>query len=149
MNGYCIRHVDGRWRTLDSIGMPDWTDKESDALCFRRREHADACAADDPDEDRIVEASEPLQIKELSDTPITDAAEVKMLRLDGDVDAVVHSEVARRLERRLSGVAVQVESASFHGLTRLVAAVTKIAPPALATAIFANASVPTKEEFKA
>lgn len=59
MSGWCIRHVDGqRWRTLDSLGMPDWTDDESKALCLRLREHADAYAADDPEDVRIVPASE-------------------------------------------------------------------------------------------
>jgi hypothetical protein len=54
-SGYCIRHADGaRWRTLDSMGMPDWTADESEALCFSLRHHADAFAGDDPDDVRIV-----------------------------------------------------------------------------------------------
>ena len=52
--GYCIRHVDGRWRTLDTMGMPDWTHNPEHALCFRRVEHAHAFAEDDPDDVRIV-----------------------------------------------------------------------------------------------
>ena len=53
--GYCIRHVDGvRWRTLDSMGMPEWTDDEAQALCFSLRHHADAFAGDDPEDVRIV-----------------------------------------------------------------------------------------------
>ena len=53
--GYSIRHADGlRWRTLDSMGMPDWTEDEAEALCFSLRHHADAFACDDPDDVRIV-----------------------------------------------------------------------------------------------
>lgn len=53
--GYCIRHVDGmRWRTLDSMGFPDWTTVEAEALCFSLRSHADAFACDDPEDVRIV-----------------------------------------------------------------------------------------------
>lgn len=53
--GYCIRHADGvRWRTLDSMGMPDWTVDAADALCFSLRHHADAFACDDPEDVRIV-----------------------------------------------------------------------------------------------
>lgn len=55
--GWCIRHVDGRWRTLDTSGMPDWTDDSSKALCCRLREHADAFSAEDPDDVRIVEVA--------------------------------------------------------------------------------------------
>jgi hypothetical protein len=52
---YCIRHADGlRWRTLDSMGMPEWTTDEAEALCFSLRHHADAFACDDPDDVRIV-----------------------------------------------------------------------------------------------
>lgn len=53
-SGWCIRHTDGRWRTMDSLGMPDWTDDPKEALCLRLRKHADAYAADDPDDVRIV-----------------------------------------------------------------------------------------------
>jgi hypothetical protein len=53
--GWAIRHVDGRWRTMDTLGMPDWTDDQAKALCCRLREHVDAYAADDPDDVRIVE----------------------------------------------------------------------------------------------
>lgn len=54
-DGYCIRHADGlRWRTLDSMGMPEWTVNEADALCFSLRHHADAFAGDDPEDVRIV-----------------------------------------------------------------------------------------------
>lgn len=53
--GYCIRHSDGlRWRTLDPMGMPDWTVNEAEALCFSLRHHADAFAGDDPEDVRIV-----------------------------------------------------------------------------------------------
>lgn len=53
--GYCIRHADGlRWRTLDSMGAPDWTTDEAEALCFSLRHHADAFACDDPEDVRIV-----------------------------------------------------------------------------------------------
>jgi hypothetical protein len=53
--GYCIRHADGlRWRTLDSMGMPDWTEDEAEALCFSLRHHADAFAGDDLEDVRIV-----------------------------------------------------------------------------------------------
>jgi len=53
--GYRIRHADGlRWRTLDSMGMPDWTEDEAEALCFSLRHHADAFACDDPEDVRIV-----------------------------------------------------------------------------------------------
>lgn len=53
--GYVIEHADGtRWRTLDSIGMPDWTDDRMKALCFSLREHADTFAGEDPEDVRIV-----------------------------------------------------------------------------------------------
>jgi len=53
--GYAIRHADGkRWRTLDSIGVPDWTENEAEALRFSLRAHADAFAGDDPDDVRIA-----------------------------------------------------------------------------------------------
>lgn len=52
--GFSIRHVDGRWRTLDSIGMPDWTNEPAQALCFSLREHADRYAEDDPEDVRII-----------------------------------------------------------------------------------------------
>lgn len=54
-HGYCIRHVDGRWRTVDTLGMPDWTDDPEFALCFRLPEHAHIFATDDPDDVRIVQ----------------------------------------------------------------------------------------------
>ncbi len=54
--GFVIEHADGtRWRTLDSIGMPDWTDDRAEALCVTLRSHADAYAADDPEDVRIKE----------------------------------------------------------------------------------------------
>jgi hypothetical protein len=53
--GYVIELAGGgKWRTLDSIGMPDWTDKIEEALCVSLRAHADAYAADDPEDVRIV-----------------------------------------------------------------------------------------------
>lgn len=58
--GYVIQHADGdRWRTLDSIGMPDWTDDEGEALRFALRKHADAWAGEDPEDVRIALASVP------------------------------------------------------------------------------------------
>lgn len=65
--GYVIQHADGsRWRTLDSIGMPDWTDVESEALRFGLRKHADAFAGEDPEDVRIVPApSEPVKVPEV------------------------------------------------------------------------------------
>jgi len=53
--GWAIRHVDGRWRTMDTIGMPDFTDDPAKALVCRLREHVDRYAADDPEDVRIVE----------------------------------------------------------------------------------------------
>lgn len=51
---YRIRHTDGRWRTMDSLGMPDWTPHLSESLGFTLRVHADAFAADDPEDVRIA-----------------------------------------------------------------------------------------------
>lgn len=52
--GFALQHSDGiRWRTLDGIGMPDWTDDPNEALVFRSRDHADRFGADDPDDVRI------------------------------------------------------------------------------------------------
>lgn len=57
--GYAIQHADGKtWRTMDSIGMPDWTEDPREALVLRLRKHADAFAADDPEDVRIVPAPE-------------------------------------------------------------------------------------------
>lgn len=54
--GWCIRHADEkRWRTMDTIGMPDWTDDPAKALVCRLKEHVEAYAADDEDDVRIVE----------------------------------------------------------------------------------------------
>lgn len=54
--GFVIEHADGnRWRTLDSIGMPDWTDDRAEALCVTLRAHAEAYASDDPEDVRIKE----------------------------------------------------------------------------------------------
>lgn len=53
-----IRHADGiRYRTLDSIGCPDWTTDPEKALTTTLREHVDAYAADDPEDVRIVEVA--------------------------------------------------------------------------------------------
>jgi hypothetical protein len=53
--GFMIRHADGvRWRTLDSIGMPDWTDKQEEGVCFSLRVHAERYCEDDPDDVQIV-----------------------------------------------------------------------------------------------
>jgi hypothetical protein len=38
----------------------------------------------------------------MSDTPRTDAAEIRMERLDGDFDHVVHADFGRQLERELA-----------------------------------------------
>lgn len=38
----------------------------------------------------------------MSDTPRTDAASVKMERLDGDIDEVVSANFARKLEQQLA-----------------------------------------------
>lgn len=55
-DGYVLAHADGeRWRTLDSMGAPAWTNKIEEALCFRLRKHADLFATDDPDDVRIKE----------------------------------------------------------------------------------------------
>lgn len=54
-SGWAIQHVDGRWRTIDTIGMPDFTDDAAKALVCRLREHVVAYAADDPEDVRIVE----------------------------------------------------------------------------------------------
>lgn len=52
---YRIRHVDGkRYRTLDSIGMPDWTEDPEQALTFTVREHADRFSEEDPEDVRII-----------------------------------------------------------------------------------------------
>ena len=57
-SGWAILHADGkRWRTMDTIGMPAWTDDPAKALICRRREHVDAYAADDPDDVRIVQVA--------------------------------------------------------------------------------------------
>jgi hypothetical protein len=53
--GWAIRHVDGRWRTLDASGMAGWTDDLAKALVCRLREHVDGFAGDDPEDVRIVE----------------------------------------------------------------------------------------------
>jgi hypothetical protein len=53
--GWAIRHVDGRWRTLDASGMAGWTEDLSKALVCRLREHVDGFAGDDPEDVRIVQ----------------------------------------------------------------------------------------------
>jgi hypothetical protein len=63
--GYCIRHADGlRWRTLDSMGLPDWTADEAEALCFSLRHDADAFACDDPEDVRIVTRESYFSVRE-------------------------------------------------------------------------------------
>lgn len=53
--GYVIEHVEGgRWRSMDTIGLADWTDDINKALCVTLREHADAFSADDPEDVRIM-----------------------------------------------------------------------------------------------
>lgn len=84
VRGYCITHADGgRWRTMDTIGMPDWTTDKRDALCFSLRKHADAFAADDPEDVRIVPvAGAPVQWDEaqrVCDLPDVDEAIRKLL----------------------------------------------------------------------
>lgn len=54
--GWAIQHADRkRWRTMDTIGMPDWTDDKAKALVCRLREHIERYAEDDEDDIRIVE----------------------------------------------------------------------------------------------
>lgn len=61
-DGWMIAHSDGiRWRTLDPIGMPDWTTDQREALCFSLRKHADLFAEDDPEDVRIVPAPRPVK----------------------------------------------------------------------------------------
>jgi hypothetical protein len=55
--GWAIRNTDGRWRTMDTIGMPDYTDDEAKALVCRLREHIERYAEDDLDDIRIVEVA--------------------------------------------------------------------------------------------
>lgn len=58
--GWAIVHVDGKqWRTLDTLGMPDWTEDPLEALAFRLRKHADTYAIDDPEDVRVVPAPPP------------------------------------------------------------------------------------------
>lgn len=57
--GWAIMHADGkRWRTLDSIGMPDRTEDPSKALVMRLKEHVERYAEDDSEDIRIVPAPE-------------------------------------------------------------------------------------------
>lgn len=53
--GYVIEHAEGgRWRTMDTLGMPDWTDDINKALCVTLREHADSYSGEDPEDVRIM-----------------------------------------------------------------------------------------------
>jgi hypothetical protein len=53
--GYAIRHADGkRWRTMDSIGCPDWTEDLDKALVVTIREHIDLLAQDDLEDVRVI-----------------------------------------------------------------------------------------------
>lgn len=93
--GYVIEHADGdRWRTLDSVGAPDWTDDKSEALCFSLRKHADAFACDDPEDVRIVEAAALSQAQELD--------RLRALINSPEVDAFLrgtHIEAVYQVER--------------------------------------------------
>lgn len=52
--GYVIEHADGtRWRTMDSIGMPAWTNDKAEALCVSLRMHAERFSEDDEEDIRI------------------------------------------------------------------------------------------------
>lgn len=56
--GWAIRHADEkRWRTLDFSGMPAWTEVPAEALVCRLRAHAEAFAAEDSEDIRLVEVS--------------------------------------------------------------------------------------------
>jgi hypothetical protein len=46
-------------------------------------------------------------------TPMTDAAEIKQERLDGDIDAMVCSEFARKLERELARMREELEQFQY------------------------------------
>ena len=49
-----IEHVDGkRFRTLDTMGLPEWTTDPEKALTFGLSEHAHAFSADDHDDVHI------------------------------------------------------------------------------------------------
>lgn len=53
-----IVHADGkRWRTMDSIGMPDWTDDPGKALTTTLRDHIERYAEDDPEDVRVQEVT--------------------------------------------------------------------------------------------
>ncbi len=54
-SGWAIRHSDEkRWRTMDSLGMPDWTEDPEKALVCKLKEHIELYAQDDPEDVRIV-----------------------------------------------------------------------------------------------
>jgi hypothetical protein len=58
MKGWAIQHADRkRWRTMDTIGMPDWTDDLAKALVCRLKDHIERYAEDDEDDIRIVEVA--------------------------------------------------------------------------------------------
>lgn len=60
VGGWVIEYADGgRWRTMDSLGLPDWTDDSDKALCFRDRGHADLFALDDSEDVRVRTAPAP------------------------------------------------------------------------------------------
>jgi len=69
---WSIQHADGRrWRTLDPIGMADWTEDPDLALAFSRREHANIFASDDPEDVRIIERNfRDERIAELTPPPV-------------------------------------------------------------------------------
>jgi len=70
-----VARADGTrcWRTMDSIGMPDETDLEAEALCFSRREHAEAFAQDDADDVEVAFTGSGLEVAEAGMKAIVDS----------------------------------------------------------------------------
>jgi len=66
----------------------------------------------------------------MSNTPRTDAAMVRMERLDGDIDEVVSADFAKRLEGYLAAAETQLQEAwrqvaeAMHDIDRLTASLT-------------------------
>jgi hypothetical protein len=55
-SGWAIQHADRkRWRTMDTLGCPDWTDDPAKALVCRLKEHIELYAQDDDEDIRIVQ----------------------------------------------------------------------------------------------
>lgn len=90
--GFVIEHADGgRWRTLDTIGMPDWTDDIEKALMLTKREHADAYAADDPEDVRIKQVSGDPQPVVIEEHKLTPEQINEFRRHPGNFDAMVQA----------------------------------------------------------